>query len=262
MRTLPGGGFSYSFVGRRNGKYVLSDKPDPTDPPPASTPEKPLPPVNTALDQILTRLNSRAGTHPPMVVEDYLAPKRVTVFGEQYAPPQQVLQALADVYRLRVKTESTGRLRLTRRYVDPPLDIGGLYGALEQALPDPVLRAYNAHPDVRLSPLRVAAVREIRTAAEPKIKAAKDGHVALSTLPEKEKTALATILMLDVLQNLGQSFRGGTPEALTRFDQLRLTGGPYKDKDEGKQKFESDAGLPECGRHRLDPRTRRRQHEL
>ena len=214
-------------------------------------PQKPPPPVSASLDQILTRLNSRAGAHPPMVVEDYLAPKRATVFGEQYATPPQVMQVLADVYGLRVKTEDTGRLRLTRRYADPPLDMGGLYGAIEQALPDPALRAYNAHPDVRLSPLRVAAVREIRTAAEPKIKAAKDGHAALSTLSEKEKAALATVLMLDVLQNLGQSFQGGAPDAITRFDELRLTGGPYE--DEGKEKFSLTLDFPNADGKALIP---------
>ena len=87
----------------------LSSTPDPTDPllvrvgtfPPA-------PPMSASLAQIAAQMNARAADGLKVSVEPYLAPKRATVFGEEAATPRQALDALAEVYGLRVLDRGKG----------------------------------------------------------------------------------------------------------------------------------------------------------
>lgn len=175
-----------------------------------------------------------------MSVEPYLAPKRAAIFGEEAATPRQELDAVADVYGLRVftgdKEAAHDRLRLTRRAAQVPLDLVSLHASILQALPDPLVRACRLHNHPSpfdpvspapsgLSPLFVPAVKQIRAAAEPKLRASKDGRVALSALSEREGRALATLLMLEAMDALAVWVRATPPETITRYDELRLGGG-------------------------------------
>jgi hypothetical protein len=200
--------------------------------------------VSSSLADILTRLNARADDGLKVTVEPYLAPKRATVFGEEALAPRQELAALADVYGLRVFTDDPvaghDRLRLTRRTAPVPLNVLALHDSILQALPDPLVRAYRKHdryasdPAVHSmsgAPARfVAAARQIRAAAEPKLREAgdkdgKDGRVALSTLPERAGRAMATLITLEAIDALYHWVLADPPAAITRFDDLRLGGG-------------------------------------
>jgi len=239
----------------------LTSAPDPTDPVPmpANAP-KPAPPVSSSLAEIVARLNARVADGLKVSVEPYLAPKRATVFGEEVATPRQELDALADVYGLRVftgdKEGGHDRLRLTRLTAQVPLNLIALHDSILQALPAPLVRAYRMRNGFApldpaspipsgLSALRVYAVRQIRAAVEPRVRAlkdGKDGRVALSSLSEKEGRAFAMTLMVDAVDALGSWVDANPPETITRFNELRLGGGLYV-KD-GKKQMDLMVGFP------------------
>lgn len=188
-----------------------------------------------------------------MTIPPYLAPKRATVFGAEATTPRQEVAALADVYGLRVLTEDKeggcDRLRLTRRTPTPTLDMTALHDIVDQFLPDPLVRAYRRHPAFApfdfnappspipsdLWPPMVYAVRQIRTAAEPKIRSSKDGSVALSALSEQEGRAFAVVLMADALDSLRGLLTTDPPKELIHFSDLRLSGGLREEN--GKQRL-------------------------
>lgn len=239
----------------------LTSASDPTDPTPvpANAPP-PAPPVSSSLADILTRMNACAADGLKVTVEPYLAPKQATVFGEEAATPRQEVAALAEVYGLRVftgdKEGGHDRLRLTRRTVSVPLNLISLRDSVLQALPDPLVRAYRLHnrfaaPDpaapalLGVPALQVYAVRQIRAAVEPKIRALKDGRdgrVALSALSEKEGRAFAMTLMLDAMDALSHWVEATPPETITRFNELRLGGGLYERN--GKKQMDLMIGFP------------------
>ncbi len=227
------------------GQFAPGDLTDPL-PMPTNAPP-PAPPVSASLGDILTHLNARAADGLRVTVEPYLAPKRATVFGEAWTTPRQELDALADVYGLRVftgdKEAGHDRLRLTRQTARVPLDVIALHDSLLQSLPDPLVRACRMHPAFPLinpdapispipsglSPLLVYAVRQIRTAAEPKIRASKNGKVALSALSEQEGRAFAMTLMVDTIESLRDLTRAALPKEFTGFNDLRLSGGLHEE---------------------------------
>jgi hypothetical protein len=84
--------------------------------------------------------------------------------------------------------------------------------------------------------LRNAAVQRLRTIIEPKLKAAPDARVAMSSLGEPERVALANVLMADCLQGIRQLVDQPVPEFIEQFNQTILTGG-LRRGDDGKQKF-------------------------
>ncbi len=241
------------------GQLAPDDMTDPR-PAPANAPP-PAPPVSSSLADILARLNAHTADGLKISVEPYLAPKRAAVFGEEAATPRQELAALADVYGLRVfKDDPAGghdRLRLTRQTAQVPLDVVALHDSLLRSLPDPLVRAARMHParvpfnpaapippiPDGVSPLLVYAVRQIRTAAEPKIRASKDGKVALSALSEQEGRAFAVTLMVDTMESLSDLVSANLPKEFTQFNELRLSGGLHDDQD-GKKRLTLLLALP------------------
>jgi len=240
-------------------QIVPGDMTDPR-PAPANAPP-PAPPVSASLAEIIARLNTRAVDGLKVSVEPYLAPKRATVFGEAWAMPRQELAALADVYGLRVftgdKEGGKDRLRLTRQTAQVPLDVVALHDSLLRSLPDPLVRACRMHParvpfnpdapvspiPYGLSPLLMYAVRQIRTAAEPRIRASRDGKVALSALSEQEGRAFAVTLMADTMESLSDLVTANLPKEFTQFNELRLSGGLHDDED-GKKRLTLLLALP------------------
>ena len=239
---------------------ATTDATDPT-PTPADVP-RPDPPVSSSLGDTLTRMNVQAigpgGDGLKVTLPPYLAPKRATVFGAEAMTPRQEVAALAEVYGLRVLTEDRerghDRLRLTRLSPTPTLDMAALHDVVGQFLPDPLVRAYRMHPIFSsfipdspilsgVSPLVIYAVRQIRTAAEPKIRASKEGKVALSALSEQEGRAFAVVLMADALDSLRGLLTADPPKELTHFSELRLSGGLSDDKD-GKKRLTLLLALP------------------
>lgn len=117
--------------------------PDPTDPAPQiTTPGATL--TTSTLGSVLADLNARRGDAAEMVVDDTLAAKPVMVFGERAVPPGQILDALAEVYGLRVRAQEDGKLRLTRRLFKMAVKITDLPEALRQVFPEPLLRAFHS----------------------------------------------------------------------------------------------------------------------
>lgn len=227
----------------QNGVYQIPPAPDPTDPSGAKAATKPVNlPECSSLGQIVERLNARAGGHPTMVVDAALAPKRACIFGEQFTPPDRLLYALADLYGLRVVTDEKGRLCLTRPAVQAPSDFTGLYQMVQWVLPAPLLRAQQRYGPRKPSPLRIAAVRHLRTIIEPKLPKAKDGRLPLSALSSRENAALATALMADVFASLSETLTRPVPPSVIRFHELRLTGGPYE--EDGRRKFQLFLAFP------------------
>lgn len=206
---------------------------DPTAPAPApANAPKPIPPVSSSLAEILARLNARAAdglkdNGLKVSVEPYLAPKRATVFGEEAATPRQEVDALADMYGLRVFTgEKEGghdRLRLTRRTAQVPLNVLALHSSILQSLPEPLVRAclvQGGFSDPNRSQLMVSAVKQIREAVEPRVRGTKNGRVALSALSEREGRAFASLMTLDSMQSLHEWLQRDPPEEFTRFNEL------------------------------------------
>lgn len=259
MKTFMAGGMRIS-AGQQAGVFgsiplAPGDVTDPTPVPPNAP--KPAPPVSSALSDILARLNARAADGLKIPVEPYLAPKQATVFGGTAATPREEISALADLYGLRLLTEEKekgkDRLLLTRQTAQVPLDFIAMHASLLQSLPDPLVRACRMHPTFGpfdpnspipsgISPLFVYAVKQLRTAAEPKIKESKDGHVALSALSEREGRTFAVTLMVDAMDDLRELTGVAVPKEFTQFNELRLSGGLYDDK--GKQKMDLLLGLP------------------
>ena len=73
----------------------------------------------------------------------------------------------------------------------------------------------------------------LRTLVEPKVRAAKEGHVPLSSLGSEERQALASFLMADCLTWLGSLLNPRLPDYIVAFDRLHLAGGRYE--PDGKQ---------------------------
>jgi hypothetical protein len=220
------------------GQFAQGDMTDPT-PLPANAP-KPAPPISLSLKDIVTHLNAQAPDGLKITVESYLAPKQASVFGEAVVSPREELNALAEIYGLRVLTEEKvggkDRLRLTRQTAQVPLDVIALHDSLLNSLPDPLVRACRMHPTFGtfntasplpsgISPLLIYAVKQLRTAAEPKIKASKNGRVALSMLSEREGRAFAMTVMVDAMDALCALTTADVPKEVTQFNELRLGGG-------------------------------------
>jgi len=134
-----------------------------------------------------------------------------------------------------------------------PLDLTALHDSILQALPDPLVRAYRKHDRFAFDPAVnspsgvparfVPAVRQIRAAAEPKLRASKGGRVALSSLSEREGRALATLLMLEAMDALDHWVRADLPDTITRYEELRLGGGLHE--EDGKKKLTLALLLPD-----------------
>lgn len=209
-----------------------------------------LPAVMTLKTVVATLSNRKEASPAKMTVDEALAEKPVTVAGEAHNPAAQIMTALAEIYGLRLMSEEDGTLRLTRRTVRVPAQLTGLPTALQSIFPEPLLRALrgegrntpNTAPSglsAHISPqdaARVEAVRRLRAAIEPKVKAARERQVPLSSLSARENTALAALLLHDALQRTMGFTVAILPLYITEFDHLSLYGGVYTGLD-GKSKF-------------------------
>jgi len=224
-----GDGFSLMWDTSVNGKPVMSS-PDPTDPPPPAVPVSHSPmSVNVVnsetLGEVVARLNVGTGGKPKITVDAALAPKRVAVFGEEFTPPLKILDALAELYGLRVRhSDDEKTLRLTRRLFQVPLTPEGISLAIQAIMPAPLIRARQNYLGRQPAPLHIAAVRALRTVIEPKLKASKTGRVALSELSSRENMALAAALMADTAGTLEDAFSQPLPPGVLNPNLLRLTG--------------------------------------
>lgn len=96
------------------------------------------------LGSVVAALNARSEASRRLKVDDMLAGRPLMLFGEQFAAPETLLHACAEVHGLHVvtETEEEGQtLRLTRPRLRTPQNIAELPAAVRRALPVPYLRA-------------------------------------------------------------------------------------------------------------------------
>lgn len=246
-------------------------------PAPNGPPDKPSP--VTSLGDVATALSAR-GTS--VTVDAALRDKPITVVGGDAAPVPKVVSAMADVYGLRVKADKDGRLLLTSRLFAIPLEVRALPASVRRVLPDPMLRALHldrlsalehllgSPPSATEAPAESArwfaqlernngelqrlhgagddlcqeAVRRLSVefqARQTGLKA--DGLVPLSDLSASGRQAFAVFLTAGVLKAISDQFPPQVPDYIDRFDQVMVTGGPYKDQG-GHSKFALNFSVP------------------
>ena len=244
---------------------TLSDPTRPLTVRPASTMPLARPPTDTeptTLAQVVAGLKGRPGAK--VLVDAALASKHVSIFGGSGLPAAALVQAMADVYGLRVKVKDDGTLLLTLLPHLIPLNYAALVVDVRNALPDPLARAAirdaareNVNGDFGQSrpywrgasqtkkvilDLQHSALRALRTEAEPRIRPAKDGRIPLSSLSSRANAELAVVLAMPSVQELAMLAAQGVPETVSRFDELRLVGGPSRES--GGTTFELELDLP------------------
>jgi len=84
--------------------------------------------------------------------------------------------------------------------------------------------------------LRLAAARRLRALIEPKLLAASEGRILLSTLGEAEHKALAVALAADALASVAMTGDNPVPFYIAHFNDTVLTGG-IKTGDDGAPRF-------------------------
>ena len=108
-------------------------------------------PVKT-LGAAVANAMSRSGSAIHVTLDPAIATKPVIVLGEGNASTDQILQALADAYGLRLIDHSSGKMsevNLTALDVRSPANLASLPASLRQAFPEPFTRA--AHLDAVVS---------------------------------------------------------------------------------------------------------------
>lgn len=232
--------------------------------------DKPFP--LTSLADVAATVSAR-GT--PVAVDPALRDKPITVVGDAAAPVPKVVSAMADVYGLRLKTDKDGRLLLSSRQFIIPLEVTALPDSVRQRLPDPLLRALhldrlyavrqqtNGHPQTAEASAGTAgqaaelqrnqnelerllgvgdalcqeAVRRLSVEFQARQSGAKPtGRVPLSSLSASGRQAFAVFLAVAMLGGISDEFPPQVPEYIAQFDQVTVSGGPYKDKD-GHSKY-------------------------
>ena len=126
---------SYSFDTQPAG-------PDPTDP--GSISHQPETGAAQTLADAIASLNARSGGAIHANVDPAVAAKPVTIAGAGNASAGQILQALADVYGLRLVNSTPGgpaTSTLTLPDILPPSELAELPSSLRQAFPEPFARA-------------------------------------------------------------------------------------------------------------------------
>ncbi len=83
-------------------------------------------------------------------VDPALRAKPITVMGEAHSPPEQIVQAMADIYGLHALKKDDGTMALTRWLVRMPNDITGLPDQMWRLVPVPLANAIHMRDEVAL----------------------------------------------------------------------------------------------------------------
>ncbi len=250
----------------------------------AEAPDKPIP-APVTLAQEVAALNTR-GLHA--AVDVALCVKTVSIAGDGNATPRQVLQALADVYGLRV-TEPSGKdktVQLTRPTFQVPLEATALPQCVWRVVPEPLQRIiHRGERDAigrdeqkasttpsgdflqtmqRLDErragdrelpkkLQAEAVRRLHLAYDLYVRQQKQvKFLSVAAMAEPDREAFGLALMTDLLDAIRTQYDRPTPAYVLNFDQLILGGGPYISEDSrGKWKFAFNTALPDASGTKL-----------
>ena len=150
--TPEGGLITMSSHAERNG-VPLPDS-DPTDPVIKKSGQTPpiAPAITISLAALMAELNRHDRQQMSCQVDVALASKRVTVIGKDEVGASQIMEAVADVYGLRVRHAENGVLILTRLRDLAAPDITRLGKALRGVTPAPLIRALHARMRAQQSP--------------------------------------------------------------------------------------------------------------
>ena len=188
-------------------------------PVPVSNGLKDLLPVT--LGAIVAELGPIDGQKP--VAAPSVSGKPAMAFGLKYAAPKDVMLALAALYGLQNGVSTSAGLQLEPLSVVSPSDIGQLNTALWTAVPAAYDRALHLQmsSDGTMSGTLLPAEtqqeagRRLLVAIQPQIK--KSGHlvrVPVSSLDEGAKSALAELLMTNLISTLQYGFVGQSKQSV------------------------------------------------
>ena len=223
------------------------------------------------LAEEVAALNKR-GLHA--AVDAALRVKPISIAGAGNATPGQILQALANIYGLRV-TEPDGKdktVRITRPLFRVPLEAAALPECIWHVVPEPLQRAIHrgeraaierdaqkastapsggplqamqrlderrTEDQERPRKLQAAAVRRLHRAFDLYVRQQKQiKFLPVAEMAEPERESFGLALMTDLLTAVRSDYDRPTPAYVLSFDQLVLGGGPFIHEDsESKWKF-------------------------
>jgi hypothetical protein len=200
-------------------------------------------PTSVTLKQVIAKMNDRTMPLKPFSVDSAIAPKTVTLAAEKTVAPDRLMAALALVYGLRVIRQREGTVLLTLPADPVPSAAGELAPAIARTVPAPLLHALRARrqdtaqgirgaaggpPKVRVQALahklQMNALRALRGAVEPKVRAAVHHEVALSDLPNDEQALFGLSLMAGAFGEAWWICDRVPPPYIASFDRVVLTG--------------------------------------
>ena len=247
-----------------------------------------MPPVpETTLGDVVDALQSRS--KDKIAVDEALRAKAVTVIGGDFTSPSNLLETLAEIYGLRVKTNADGSLLLTRRlwraaprpealpatlaYIMPaPLLRAAHFGAMtaleRQQKPEPAgtdsgyaewMRQNNQYGQERRA-LRMRCILLLREAIRqlnatvnpPLIKQGPDTRLPVIRATEQQQEAFVVVLTADFLHTIFSDFQSAPPLYITQMDRIHLSGGKEKGTD-GREKISCGIGVLDPTTNRVEP---------
>ncbi len=162
--------------------------PDPTEP---TGTGKDAAAAGPTLKEAVADLAARSTGKSGMAVEEALADKPVLLIGGGAETPVSLLRALAEIYGLRVTTDSEGALVLRRPSVRPVNDVTLLRDALRRALPLPMVRALEGALERTDAPRRKELERQhppVPGRDDPARRAAREAMVARQVAADPWRT--------------------------------------------------------------------------
>ncbi len=219
-----------------------------------------LPP--STLGTVVAALGPIDGQKPTAVLS--ISGKPVTAFGLGYAPPINVMRALAALYGLRNGASASGSLQIEPMGVIPPSSLRQLNSALWAAMPVSFDRALHlqsdsrgvtyliptvnsdgspvgpaalteayiaaqtmqAEADSRMLPgeMRQEAGRRLLVAMEAQVKkSGGNARVLVSSLDDSTRSALAVLLMTDIVSELQVKFSSTKSQVMDCLDNMDQT---------------------------------------
>ena len=185
-----------------------------------------------------------------LVTEEDLGSKRISIAGDTGSEPTAIFRAIADLYGLRVLSDTQGVFRLTRPRLFMPGTANQLPQSLLSVLPTPLLRAYvrdaergeqfsidakGAFKPAKTQSIVYNATRRLRFLVEPQLRKGPNGRAALSKGGE-ESHLLGLILLDQALPGLVYLAAKPVPSYFGNFNDVVLTGG-IADAPNGEKRF-------------------------
>ncbi len=245
-KTMSALGVTITRGGTRNGVAKVFPDPDDT--------ATPFIPPRSSESMPLSKAVERLGTDDKDLdiyqVDPIIADKSVMLIRSEASSRHAVMQALADVYGLRIRHDRNANV-LTLRKVPIVRNITMLPQALKDVMPEPFLRAMYAHSKTKNTTqsghekamdytqakiwIQWAVIDRVRGLVEPNAPAP-DGQIVLSELEPQAKMAHALLLLMGSSISIIEFIGRPVPEYINNFEQMVLLGGTTTSPD-GKRRM-------------------------